>query len=131
LSKQQHDIFNTRERFIASANKGKILANRCLKCEHVMLETIYYCEKCHNDKFDVIEFEGIGKVVTYTIQTVAPQGFENSGSYAWVIFKIDNAPFRTSGFLKGIISPKDLPIGAKVKVSGFDPKRGLLLEKLL
>jgi uncharacterized protein len=130
LSKQQHNEFSPREKFIASANKGKILANRCLKCKHIMLETIYYCEKCQNNKFELIELEGIGTVVTYTIQAVAPEGFEGSGSYAWVIFKIDNAPFRASGFLAKITSSKDLPIGTRVKVSGFDLKHGILLQKL-
>ena len=81
-------------------------------------------------KFEPVEFEGIGKIVTYTIQAVAPEGFEDTESYAWAIFKVDNAPFRASGFLSGVKSPKDLPIGAKVKVAGFDPKHGLLLQKL-
>jgi uncharacterized protein len=36
---------------------------------------------------------------------------------------------RASGFLPGIESPKDLPIGSKVKVKGFDPKHGLVLQK--
>jgi len=37
---------------------------------------------------------------------------------------------RVSGFLAGIESPKELPIGSKVKVTGFSPKYGLLLQKL-
>jgi uncharacterized OB-fold protein len=69
-------------------------------------------------------------VVTYTIQAVAPEGFEDADSYAWVVFKVDNAPFRASGFLPRIATPKDLPIGTTVKVTGFDPKHGLLLQKL-
>jgi hypothetical protein len=95
-----------------------------------MLETIYYCEKCFGNKFEPIEFEGTGKTVTYTIQAVAPEGFEDTESYAWVVFKVDNAPFRTSGFLPGVKSGKDLSIGTKVKVAGFNPKHGLLLQKI-
>lgn len=121
---------SARERFIASAKKNKILANKCSYCGHTMLETVNYCEKCFGNKFETIELEGIGKVVTYTIQAVAPEGFEDAGSYAWVVFKVDNAPFRASGFLPRIATPKDLPIGTTVKVTGFDPKHGLLLQKL-
>ena len=95
-----------------------------------MLETVNYCEKCFGSKFESIEVEGIGKVITYTIQAVAPEGFEDVDSYAWVVFKVDNAPFRASGFLPRVATPKDLPIGTTVKVTGFDPKHGLLLEKL-
>ena len=121
---------SAREKFIASAKKNKILANKCSYCGHTMLETVNYCEKCFGSKFEAIELEGIGKVVTYTIQAVAPEGFEDADSYAWVVFKVDNAPFRASGFLPRIATPKDLPIGTTVKVTGFDPKHGLLLQKL-
>ena len=126
---QQQQALSIREKFILSANRGKILANKCSKCGHIMLETIYYCEKCFDSKFEPIEFEGTGKVLTYTIQAVAPEGFEDAGSYAWVVFNVDDAPLRASGFLPGITSPKDLPIGAKVNVAGFHPKHGLLLQK--
>jgi uncharacterized OB-fold protein len=68
-------------------------------------------------------------VVTYTIQAVAPEGFEDAGSYAWIVFKIDNIQLRASGFLPGIETPKDLPIGTPVKVAGYDPKHGLMLQK--
>ena len=121
---------SAREKFIASAKKNKILANKCSSCGHTMLETVNYCEKCFGSKFETIELEGIGKVVTYTIQAVAREGFEDADSYAWVVFKVDNAPFRASGFLPRIATPRDLPIGTTVKVTGFDPKHGLLLQKL-
>jgi uncharacterized OB-fold protein len=127
---QQQKNLSSREKFIQSANGGKVLANKCVRCGHIMLETIYYCEKCFGNKFEPIEFEGTGKTVTYTIQAVAPEGFEDTESYAWVVFKVGNAPFRTSGFLPGVKSAKDLSIGTKVKVAGFNPKHGLLLQKI-
>ena len=80
-------------------------------------------------KFEPVEFEGIGKIVTYTIQAVAPEGFEDTESYAWAIFKVDTAPFRASGFLSGVKSPKDLPIGAKVKVVWFRSKTWSVITK--
>lgn len=126
MSAQQH---GTREKFIATAEKQKILVHKCLKCGHLMLETVLFCEKCSASKFEDAELEGAGTVVTYTIQAVAPEGFEDAGSYAWVVFKVDNSSVRASGFLPGIESPKDLPIGSKVKVKGFDPKHGLVLQK--
>lgn len=127
---QQQKDLSSREKFIKSANAGKILANKCLRCGHIMLETIYYCEKCFGNKFEPVEFEGTGNMVTYTTQDVAPEGFEDTESYAWVVFKVDNAPFRVSGFLPGVKSAKGLSIGTKVKVSSFSPKHGLLLQKI-
>ena len=126
MSAQQH---GTREKFIATEEKQKILAHKCVKCGHLMLETVLYCEKCSASKFEDAELEGTGTVVTFTIQAVAPEGFEDAGSYAWVVFKVDNTSLRASGFLPGIESPNDLPIGSKVKVKGFNPKHGLVLQK--
>ena len=122
----QHGV---REKFIETANRKKVLAHKCAKCGHLMLETVMFCEKCSASKFEDVELEGSGTIVTYTIQAVAPEGFEDAGSYAWVVFKIDNANVRASGFLPGVATPKDLPMGTKVKVTGYDSKHGLLLQK--
>lgn len=119
----------THDRFIEAANRKKILAHKCAKCGHLMLETVMFCEKCSAGKFDDVELEGAGIVVTYTIQAVAPEGFEDAGSYAWVVFKVNNTSVRASGFLPGINTPAELPVGANVRVKRFDPKHGLLLEK--
>lgn len=126
MSQQQN---TPREKFIDAANRKKILAHKCQSCGHTELETVLFCEKCSASKFQDIEVDGTGTVVTYTIQAVAPEGFEDAGSYAWVVFKVDNMSFRASGFLAGISSPSDLPIGTKVAVTGYDQKHGLLLKK--
>jgi hypothetical protein len=120
---------STHQKFIEAANRKKILAHKCANCGHLMLETVLFCEKCSGNKFEHVELEGTGSVVTYTIQAVAPEGFEDAGSYAWVVFKIDNSQLRASGFLPGIKTPADLPIGTRVRVAGFDPKHGLMLQK--
>ncbi len=126
MSEAQHGV---REKFIEAASRKKILAHKCSKCGHLMLETVMFCEKCSASKFEDAELDGKGTVVTYTIQAVAPEGFEDAGAYAWVVFKINKTQLRASGFLPGIKTPKDLPVGAKVEVTGFDPKHGLLLQK--
>lgn len=120
---------STHQKFIEAANRKKILAHKCTKCGHLMLETVLYCEKCSAGKFDHVELEGAGTVVTYTIQAVAPEGFEDAGSYAWVVFKVDGSQLRASGFLPGIKTPEDLPIGTPVRVASFDQKHGLMLQK--
>ena len=50
-------------------------------------------------------------MVTYTIQSIVPEGFEDVNSYAWVVFKLDECGLNVSGFLPGVSSPTDLPIG--------------------
>lgn len=130
LSKVQSKKQSSREQFIESAKIGKILINQCLKCSNLILETVYYCDKCFASSFKQVFYDGKGKVVTYTIQSVAPEGFEDVDSYAWVVFKLDECGLNVSGFLPGISSSADLSLGAPVKVIDFNDKHGLVLEKL-
>jgi hypothetical protein len=42
---------------------------------------------------------------------------------------VDGSQLRASGFLPGVKTPADLPIGTKVRVAGYDQKHGLMLQK--
>ena len=120
--------------FIEAAKTGAVLARKCMKCGESHLATVYFCKKCGSKGFDDFTMAGNGKVVTYTIMTVPPAGFEDLAPYAWVVMELDDtsenmSPVRISGFLANIQKPGDLPIGAAVKVVNFD-NRGIVLEKL-
>jgi len=117
----------SREEFVKKVKDGKILAYKCKKCGHMQLATIVFCSECYSHDFEEVEVEGRGKIVTYTIQNVAPVEYEKYAPYAWVVVRLD-AGFNISGFLAGIGSPKDLPINARVKIVGYD-ERGMLIEK--
>ena len=115
--------------FIENAKAGNVLSRKCTKCEELHLATVYFCKKCGNKDFEDAVIEGKGKIVTYTIMTVPPEGFEEYAPYAWVVMELDDAPgVRISGFLPHIATPDDLPIGTEAKIVGFD-KRGIVLEK--
>ena len=115
--------------FIEAAKAGNILARKCSKCGEIHLATVYYCKNCGNKGFEDTILKGTGKVVTYTIMTVPPAGFEDLAPYAWVVLELDDSGIRVSGFLGKIPTPNDLPIGTPVKITGFD-ERGIVLEKL-
>jgi len=114
--------------FIEAAKSGNILARKCTKCGELHLATVYFCKKCGSKGFEDSILKGLGKVATYTIMTVPPEGFENLAPYAWVVMEIDDSDIRISGFLPKIATPADLPIGTPVKITGFD-ERGIVLEK--
>jgi len=119
--------------FIDAAKAGNILARKCTKCGELHLATVYFCKKCGSKGFSNSTIKGAGKVVTYTIMTVPPAGFEDLIPYAWVVMELDDTsefinPIRISGFLPDIQKPEDLPIGTAVKVIDFD-NHGILLEK--
>ena len=120
--------------FIDAAKAGNVLARKCVKCGELHLATVYFCKKCGSKGFSNSTIKGAGKVVTYTIMTVPPAGFEDLVPYAWVVMELDDtselmSPVRISGFLANIQKPEDLPIGIGVKVVGFD-ERGIVLERL-
>ena len=119
----------TKEEFINSAKEGKVLARKCTKCGHLHLVTTYFCQNCGNKGFENVLIEGKGSVVTYTIITVPPDGFEKYVPYAWVVMNIDGIDLRISGFMSNVQSPADLPLGTRVKITGYD-ERGMLIEKL-
>ena len=114
--------------FIEAAKAGNILARKCTKCDELHLATVYYCKKCGNKGFENSILKGTGKVVTYTIMTVPPAGFEDLAPYAWVVMELNDSGIRISGFLSNIQKPEDLQIGTVVKVIDFD-NRGIVLEK--
>jgi len=120
--------------FIDAAKAGNVLAKKCIKCGELHLATVYFCKKCGSKGFSNSTIKGVGKVVTYTIMTVPPAGFEDLVPYAWVVMELDDTsefmnPIRISGFLPNIQKPEDLPIGTAVKVVGFD-ERGIVLKRL-
>jgi hypothetical protein len=92
------------------------------------LSTAYYCLKCGSEGFEDVLLEGTGTVATYTIITVAPAGFEKYTPYAFVVMNVDNSDLRISGFMGGIATPADLPVGTRSKITGFD-ERGIIIEK--
>jgi len=115
--------------FIDAAIAGNILARKCTKCNVLHLATVYFCSKCGSKEFEDSILKGTGKVVTYTIMTVPPAGFEDYTPYAWVVMELDDSGIRISGFLPNIEKPENLPIGTAVKVDGFDD-RGIVLKRL-
>ncbi|HXG13652.1 MAG TPA: OB-fold domain-containing protein [Candidatus Nitrosotenuis sp.] len=117
-----------KQEFIDALKAGRVLTKKCTKCGHLHLATVYFCQNCGNKGFENKFLEGTGTVATYTIITVPPAGFEKYTPYAWVVMNLDGYDLRISGFLGGISSPDQLPVGTKIKITGYDD-RGILLEK--
>ena len=120
---------SAKSEFIEAAIAGNILARKCTKCDELHLATVYFCKKCGSKEFKDSILKGTGKVVTYTIMTVPPAGFEDYTPYAWVVMELDDSGIRVSGFLPNIQKPEDLPIGTAVKVDGFG-ECGIVLKRL-
>lgn len=120
---------NAKQEFVRLAEQGKVLARRCAKCGRLDLATAYFCRKCGGGEFADAVLEGRGRVATYTIITVPPEGFEGHTPYAWVVLDLDGCDLRLSGFMAGIGSPADLPVGTPARVVGRD-ERGVVIETI-
>ena len=116
------------QQLIEYAKQGKLLTHKCTKCGYLHLSTAYYCLKCGSKGFEDVVLDGVGSIATYTIITVAPAGFEKYTPYAFVVLQLDKTNLRISGFMAGISTPKDLPVGTRAKITGFD-ERGIIIEK--
>ena len=84
--------------FIEAAKSGNILARKCTKCGALHLATVYFCKKCGSKEFEDSIIKGSGKVATYTIMTVPPEGFEDLAPYAWVVMEIDDSDIRAVSY---------------------------------
>ena len=113
--------------FIRLAEQGKVLAHKCVRCGRLDLATAYFCRKCGGGEFAAAVLEGRGRIATYTIITVPPEGFEGHTPYAWVVLDLDGCDLRLSGFMAGIGSPADLPVGSPARIVGRD-ERGVVIE---
>jgi len=120
---------SAKSEFIEAAKAGNVLARKCTKCDELHLATVYFCSKCGSKEFEDSILKGTGKVVTYTIMTVPPAGFEDLAPYAWVVMELGDYGLRISGFLPNIQKPEDLPIGTAVEVDGFG-ECGIILKRL-
>ena len=116
------------EQVIENAKNGKLLTHKCTECGYLHLSTAYFCRECGSKGFEDVLLDGVGKIATYTIITVPPAGFEKYTPYAFVVLKVDNSDLRISGFMGGIATPADLPVGTPAKITGFD-ERGIIIEK--
>ena len=115
--------------FIEQAKNGNVLARKCTNCEELHLATVYFCKKCGSKGFEDSVISGKGKIVTYTIMTVPPEGFEEFAPYAWAVMELDDdSRLRISGFLPKVATPEDLPIGTLADIVGFD-ERVIVLKK--
>ncbi len=119
---------SAKQEFVDNAKSGKVLARKCTKCGELHLATVYFCKKCGNKGFENAVLDGVGTIATFTIITVPPARFEKYTPYAWVVLKLEESDLSISGFMAGIMTPADLPIGTRVKITGFDD-RGILIEK--
>lgn len=114
--------------FEQGIREGKITGYTCADCGHKQIDIMDFCPNCHSANLKKTEFGKEGKVLTYTIQLVAPEQFMNEVPYAWAIIRLDDGP-NVTGWIPFISKSSDLPIGQRVRFKkSYLP--GIVFEKI-
>jgi uncharacterized protein len=80
----------TIEQFYKFMQQQKLMAGRCLKCKKIHLPPRPLCDNCLSQEFEWVSISGKGKLLTYTVISVAPKQFEALTPYAVGIVELEN-----------------------------------------
>ncbi len=99
----------------------------CNACNHEQFAPMVRCPKCKSKDLSSRKFSNTGKVVSYTIQTVAAESFLNETPFAYAIVDLDDGP-NIACWIPWISKPEELPIGQQVTyVPSYKP--GIQFDK--
>jgi uncharacterized OB-fold protein len=106
-----HEPF-TIEQFYKFLQQGKLKAGKCLKCGKIHLPPRPLCDKCYSQEFEWINVSGKGKLLTYTIISIAPAQFQALTPYSVGIIEFENS-LRIPGMIQDVTEGK-LKIGMEL-----------------
>ena len=96
-------------------NRYNLIGTRCGKCNKIFFPPRYICPGCRRiGKLEPYKLNGRGKVISYTVTHVAPNGFEDQAPYALAIIELDEGP-RLTAQVTDCDSNK-VDIGSRVEV---------------
>lgn len=99
----------------------------CNACNHDQFAPMVRCPKCRSKDIGSRQFSNKGKVVSYTIQTVAAEQFLNETPFAYAIVDLDDGP-QIACWVPWISKPDDLPLGSELTyVPSYKP--GIQFDK--
>ena len=105
------------ENFYRFCSQHKFMAVRCTNCKALVWPPRNICPKCMADKFDWVQLQGKGKLLTYTIIHFPPTQFEALAPYAVGIVKLAEGP-QVPGMIRNT-KLEELKIGMDLQ-AGFE-----------
>lgn len=106
---------------------GELWGPHCNACNHDQITPMVRCTQCQSRDIVARQFSPEGKIISYTIQNVAPEIFMNEVPYAFAVIALDDGP-KVSGWIGFISRASELPAGQSVQfVSSYKP--GMQFEK--
>ena len=71
----------TIEEFYKFVSQKKLMAVRCVRCQHIMVPPRQICSECRSSTVEWMQLGTKGKLVTYTVVHVAPPQFRHMTPY--------------------------------------------------
>ena len=91
----------TIEQFYKFLGQGKLMAGKCLKCGKIHLPPRPLCDNCYSQSFEWVSISGKGKLLTYTVISIAPAQFQDLAPYAVGIVELENG-LKIPGMIPGL-----------------------------
>jgi len=101
--------------FAVHLKDGRMMGSRCKDCGYKIFPPRADCPKCLSDQFEFVEYNGKGKIYTYSTITAAPTGFEDMAPYTVTVVELEEGG-RLVGWLGESIPLSDVDIGMEVQV---------------
>ena len=102
----------TIEQFYKFLQQDKLMAGKCLKCGKIHLPPRPLCDNCYSQEFEWVNVSGKGKLLTYTVISIAPAQFQALTPYAVGIVEFDNG-LKIPGMIQ-VATQEQLKIGMEL-----------------
>ena len=121
-------------RFYEGLKEGKILGNKCPKCERVLVPARTFCPECYVDMEDWVEVSQEGEVVSWTLANYEFFGMPSEPPFIGALIRLDGTDCNFLHLIGGLdlndldtIKSKIKP-GTRVKAVWTDEKKGHILD---
>jgi len=110
--------------------EGKLMSSRCAVCGSLSLPPRAICSNCHSVDLEWTETSGKGKLVGFTVVSIAPtfmieQGYGRDKPYVSGIVELDEG-VKISSRILGVDAskPESIRIGTRLEVEFIDAGEG-------
>jgi hypothetical protein len=96
-------------------NRYNLIGTRCSNCNKVFFPPRFICPSCRRiGKLEPYRMKGRGKIVSFTVTHVAPNGFEDQAPYVIAIIELEEGPRLTAQVTD--CDPSQIKIGDEVEM---------------
>lgn len=109
----------TWQEYNKALKKDKLMGLKCNDCGTYTCPPTMACCNCASTNHEIVEMSGKGKIVTFTVVNIAPEGRENEVPYTIAMVELDEGPWIMGNLVD--MDPRNVTmdvIGKRVKIHG-------------